>query len=183
MSITTPDHPSRPLLIIQLASFPPWCVPFQVLLAAGVFLLSEDNGDGFRGQNQMLCGSLSDRGRFLDSDGASYLGAPAPAPEHIAPETSSKTQPLKPTIAHKDVIDSITDLDEKALGRAVARAARVEEPAHLLLITIQAAISVMQVLAPLMIGDCQLLPLTAFGFRRCCDAEGPQVLRDGAGQG
>ena len=109
-----------------------------MLLAAGAFLLDKT----------YMRRGVSDRVRSSDSHEAHGRGAPAV--ESLEDQDSD----LKPTVAPKDVIDTIAELDEKALGRAVARAARQEDPTKLMLTTIQAAISVTQVLIPLISG-CQ----------------------------
>lgn len=74
----------------------------------------------------------------------------------------SKIKRLKHNVSRVEVINAIAELDEEELGRAMARAARVhEEPARLMLITIQAAISVTEVIGPLMSNDCERLPMIA----------------------
>ena len=122
--MANPDRPSPP----RNLPLTPTSLSHQVLLASGVFLLDK----------QLLRGRISE-GDVEDEGSSNNL-------IRAIKERASKIQRLKHNVTRDDVINTIADLNEEELGRAVARAARVyKEPAQLMLATIQAVISVTQV--------------------------------------
>lgn len=129
--MANPDRPSPP----RNLPLTPTSLSHQVLLASGVFLLDK----------QLLRGRISEGDVEANGSSNNDEGSSNNLIRAIK-ERASKIQRLKHNVTRDDVINTIADLNEEELGRAVARAARVyKEPAQLMLATIQAVISVTQV--------------------------------------
>ena len=130
--MANPDRPSPPR---NLPLTPTSLSHHQVLLTAGVFLLDK----------QLLRGRISEGDVEANGSSNNDEGSSNNLIRAIK-ERASKIQRLKHNVTRDDVINTIADLNEEELGRAVARAARVyKEPAQLMLATIQAVVSVTQV--------------------------------------
>ena len=129
--MANPDRPSPP----RNLPLTPTSLSHQVLLASGVFLLDK----------QLLRGRISEGDVEANGSSNNDEGSSNNLIRAIK-ERASKIQRLKHNVTRDDVINTIAELNEEELGRAVARAARVyKEPAQLMLATIQAVISVTQV--------------------------------------